>query len=111
MEHLGISLRVLFIVDKEIAGDHDNHISIGGTGLSIQSSDSMGDFLEWKGCQFLDNCLSSLQLRRLERQHRMFSLLSISSHTRIKATYVEISKLRTIRIELLIVKSGELFYC
>lgn len=94
MENLRVTLSVLFLVNQQLAGDHGQDIAIRRGGLSIQSGDSVSHFLEGQGHQLLDNVLGALELRSLERQHRLVS--------------VQVAQLVSVGVELLVVEVAEL---
>ena len=94
MENLGITLGVLLLINEQLSGDHHQNVTISRSWLSIQSGDSVNDFLERQGNQLLDDILSTLKLSGLKRQHGLVS--------------VQVTQLVSVLVELLVVKVTEL---
>ena len=94
VEHLRVTLRVLLLVDQQLTSDHGQDIAVGRSRLCVQRRDSVSDFLEWQGDQFLNNVLRALELSGLEGQHRLLS--------------VQIAQLVSVLVKLLVVEVAEL---
>lgn len=94
VEHLGVTLGVLLLINQQLAGDHHQDVSVGGSWLRVQGGDSVGNLLERQRHQLLYNVLGALQLRGLEGQHGLLS--------------VQVAQLVSVRVELLVVEVAEL---
>lgn len=94
VEHLGVSLGVLLLVNQQLTGDHDQNVAVWRGRLGIQGGDSVGNLGEWQGGEFLDNVLCSLQLGGLKGQHGLVP--------------VQGGQLGPVGVELLVVEVAEL---
>lgn len=94
VEHLGVTLRVLFLVNQQLTGHHDQNVAVWRSWLGVQGGNAVGHLLERQRNQLLHNVLGTLQLRGFEGQHGLVS--------------VQVAQLVSVRVKLLVVEVTEL---
>ena len=87
-------MRQGFLVELQLAGDHDQDVAIGRRRLGVKGRDLVDDLAEGQRLQLFHHGLGALHLRRLKRQHRVLA--------------VQVAQLAAVLVESLVVEVAEL---